>query len=498
MQNSTAGCRRVTRQQTLAAGAGHHARRARCGRAGWAAGLCAPMAAMAMPELPPHYPTPEQQRAYRAALSSLKQLQEDYRDVHGEPLTSFQSDVPPAPHESTLLERERAVHEAERITLQMTRHWRQLRARERSIRAASPGVGRPVSPPAAAPRADACDTEPGSASPPQESAALPDAVAARANPYLAPATRRAAVKDAENRSSEQWRAVLEDTEARLGSEIDALATRNSQLEQQVQALAQALRLAKLESCEDAVEIVARAFADAAAPSVEAWRETVAETEERLSLDIDVLRENNVELLRQLEMARKQLLDRERGGGARQTGSEAEIACTATVKEQFRESDYHAPESEGLEPGPEAEPEPTLEQVKPRVPGRGHHTPLNVGGVKTALRCAASSAQQASPETAARGAAAASQLPFVDLEEEQLRAQNRQLEDELVAATCNAQRTDVAMNELRARETAVSLREASVAERERIVEHAAAQAMRELASVRERARRLSLLEGDTRA
>jgi cell division septum initiation protein DivIVA len=87
---------------------------------------------------------------------------------------------------------------------------------------------------------------------------------------------------------------------------------------------------------------------------------------------------------------------------------------------------------------------------------------------------------------------------VDLEEEQLRAQNRQLEDELVAATFNAQRSDVAMNELRARETAVSLREASVAERERIVEHAAAQAMRELASVRERARRLSLLEGDTRA
>ena len=457
-----------------------------------------PMAAMAMPELPPHYPTPEQQRAYRAALSSLKQLQEDYRDVHGELLTSFQHDVPPAPQESTLLERERAVHEAERITLQMTRHWRQLRARERSIRAASPGVGRPVSPPAAAPRADACDTEPGSAPRPQESAALPDAVAACANPYLAPVARRAAVKDAENRSSEHWRAVLEHTEARLGSEIDALATRNSQLEQQVQHLAQALRLAKVESFEDAVEMVARTFADAAAPSVDAWRETVAETEERLSMDIDVLRETNLELLQQLEMVRNQLLDRERGGTARQTGNEAEIVFSATVKEQFRESDNRAPEPEELDNIPEPEPEPRFEQVKPRVPGSGHHTPPNVGEAQTAFRYAASAVQQDPPENAARSAAASSQLPFVDLEVELLRAQNRQLEDELAAATLNAQRSDVAMNELRARETAVSLREANVAERERMVEHAAAQAMRELASVRERARRLSLLEGDTRA
>ena len=104
---------------------------------------------MTTAELPPHHPTPEQQRAYRAALENLKQLQQDFHDAHGEHLGTHQHDVPPSPHESTLMERERAVHEAERIALQMTRHYRHLRARERSVRAASPEMVRPVSPPAA-------------------------------------------------------------------------------------------------------------------------------------------------------------------------------------------------------------------------------------------------------------------------------------------------------------------------------------------------------------
>lgn len=454
---------------------------------------------MVAPELPPHHPTPEQQRAYRAALHSLKQVQDEFHAVHGEPLSANSHDVPPEPHESTLMERERAVHEAERITLQMTRHWRQLRARERPIGSAALDVGRPVSPPAAA-SADApsspemCHAQPTVLAPaPQERAALPDVAAVHDNPYLAPAARRAAVtRDVEVLSTEQWHAVLEDTEARLGAEIDALAAQNRQLERQVQHLTRALRLANVETWGDAVEIVARAFADAAGPAVEAWRETLAETEERLSLDIDVLRDTNIELLQQLEMAEEQqLLHTERDGGASPTVAAVESACSTAVKTLIREPDVLALKPAELEPGAKSEPESRSEAIEPQEPGSGHRTPPTGEARSTDV---SSSVQPAAPENATRSAGgvavAVRHLPFVDIEVEQLRAQKQQLEDDLDAAT-------TAMNDLQAREAAITLREAGIAERERVVEHSAAQAMRELASVRERERRLSELEGGTR-
>ncbi len=441
------------------------------------------MAAMVTPELPPHHPTPEQQRAYREALHTLKRLQDDFHAAHGEPLSVHSHDVPSEPHESTLMERERAVHEAERITLQMTRHWRQLRARQQPTAAAAPDVGRPVSPPAATPTqvpssADACHPEPIALGPaPQDKAALRDATAVQNNPYLAPAARRAAVtRDFEILSAEHWHAVLEDTEARLGAKIDALTAQNHRLEQQVQHLKRALRLANVERFEGALEIVAQAFMDAAGPAIEAWRETLAETEERLSLDIDVLRDNNIELLRQLELAeQQQLLHTRRDDGACPTASEIEIACSTGVERPILELDGHDLETKELGPG--AEPDPRSEAIESKVPGSDHRTPTS------------EPAQRATRGTGGV-AVAVSHLPFVDVEVEQLQAQIRQLEEELAAATA-------AMNDLHAREAAISLREASIAERERVVEHSAAQAMQELASVRERERRVSELEGGTR-
>ena len=59
--------------------------------------------------------------------------------------------------------------------------------------------------------------------------------------------------------------------------------------------------------DDAVQVVASAFAQAAGPAVDAWKAQLAETEERLSLDIDVLRETNAELSEELEDTQLQLM-----------------------------------------------------------------------------------------------------------------------------------------------------------------------------------------------
>jgi hypothetical protein len=188
---------------------------------------------------------------------------------------------------------------------------------------------------------------------------------------------------------------------------------------------------------------------------------------------------------------QQLLHTERDGGASPTVAAVESACSTAVKTLIREPDVLALKPAELEPGAKSEPESRSEAIEPQEPGSGHRTPPTGEARSTDV---SSSVQPAAPENATRSAGgvavAVRHLPFVDIEVEQLRAQKQQLEDDLDAAT-------TAMNDLQAREAAITLREAGIAERERVVEHSAAQAMRELASVRERERRLSELEGGTR-
>jgi chaperonin cofactor prefoldin len=469
----------------------------------------------ATPDLPPHHPSPEQQRAYREALRSLKQLEDDYHAANGTPLTTHGHDVPASPHESTMLERERAVHEAERITLQMTRHWRHLRAKE-AVRPGEHLPERPPSPPAAA--ADAApvgaaatqlrqtaDVRMEMEQPPRQSAA-PSAASARGNPYMDSVGRQVAPAGVANvqrqpaAAEHHWRAVLADTEARLGAEIDALTTRNGKLEQEVERLSRSLDVASVDSVNGAVEMVGRAFADAAGPAVDAWKAQVAETEERLSLDIDVLRNTNVELQQQLDTTRRQLqqLQAEYGGAAR-----PDADADADAGAEHAAWDHPTPTYASTGMGSTDSTDPEGRTVVANA--------LIVAGLVAAAYLPMPPAWQAVAQGAEehlRGADAASDrgpgpepepepepepqpepepLPF-DIEV--LRTQNGQLEEELAAATAAA-------SSLHARETAVALRERAVAEREDVVEASAAQVMRELASVRERERRLSfsLREGE---
>ena len=217
-----------------------------------------------LPELPPHHPTPAQQRAYRTALKELQQLQDDFHAAHGEKLAAGAAPpVPPSPHRSTVHQRERALHEAERITLQMTRHWRHMRARGRAAAAQERAerYDRPVSPPAGARR-------------PQE--ATGGAASASDNPYLPPRAAQLA----------QWEQALAEKQERMDALEAELVSRGQQGVQpaDVDAVASA-----------AIDAVVAAFTAAARPAVAAWQAQVAETEDRLSLDLDVLRDANLAL-----------------------------------------------------------------------------------------------------------------------------------------------------------------------------------------------------------
>ena len=208
-----------------------------------------------LPELPPHHPTPAQQRAYRTALKELQQLQEDFHAAHGEKLAAGAHPVPPSPHRSTVHQRERALHEAERITLQMTRHWRHMRARGRAAAAQERAerYDRPVSPPAGARR-------------PQE--ATGGAASVSDNPYLAP-----------------WERALAEKQERIDALEAELVSRGQGLQPaDVDAVASA-----------AIDAVVAAFTAASRPAVAAWEAQIAETEDRLSLDLDVLRDANLAL-----------------------------------------------------------------------------------------------------------------------------------------------------------------------------------------------------------
>ena len=362
----------------------------------------------------------------------------------------------------------------------------------------------------------------------------PDVEALHNNPYVrSPSPPAALPGEGLHVAAQHWRQVLADTEARLGDEIDALYARNDELEQDIERLTRELQMAGVVSVEGAVEMVAAAFAEAAGPAVEAWKAQVAETEERLSLDIDVLRDTNEELSEQLQLMQQQLVlvhesNQGRGGsspvaspsmhaadgstgtsigGSQVSATESEgqtvvanvlivaglVAAaylpmphtwqaiaesaesslrnsSATMTSPLREAQQPEP---GPGPGPGQEPEPEPNNRLPHI-GEGE------GDTQHAY-------QPASQDNATAAAISTTILrqkfeePFL-FDIEVLRSQNDQLEEELTAATSIAQN-------FYEREKVVSLREVAVVEREMAVEAAATQVMVELANVRERERRV---------